>query len=532
MIEKLANISTPQKADLLDILIEVEYEALIRIDTFDELAMTLYASDCVWERTKGISFPFEETVKHYILDISVDTDPELILEELSLSKIMDNVHYKGKHVVFYTIHDSKWGLGIKKATFFPADEGIIMMAVKDISTGFNTISRNIEQLRHSLTEAQAEISEKENFLSLMDQHIRAPLYSIMGLTRIAQEQVSPYVFDDYLHKISLSGSYMKETIDDILSLRQIARRDIVPKPMIVSLDDFFSNIERLIHPNITEKGLLFEMDTSNIRSLHIVTDPRCLQQVILKMLQSAVSYTVKGGRIRLHAHIQHYTDNNVDIEFSVENRGIVIDKERLEILFKPYDYLRNRLNRSIGDLDLALLILRSNLMALGSNSITAESDEQKGTRISVTISFPLSENSGQDVLKREPIPDFHGKRVLLVDDNDISLEVSEKLLFNKGIEVVKAHNGKEALDIFISEGGSFDLILMDILMPVMDGLQATGAIRALPDIPNAKTIPIIALTVNAFKEHFEESLRAGMNTHLVKPIEPESLYKVLLEYLT
>ena len=127
--------------------------------------------------------------------------------------------------------------------------------------------------------------------------------------------------------------------------------------------------------------------------------------------------------------------------------------------------------------------------------------------------------------------DYHGRRVLLVDDNEISLDISEKLLSNKGIEVTKARNGKEAVDIFSKEDGRFDLIIMDILMPVMDGLTATRMIRSMPNVEKAATIPIIALTVNAFREHFEESLWAGMNAHLVKPIEPGSLYKVLAKYL-
>ena len=131
------------------------------------------------------------------------------------------------------------------------------------------------------------------------------------------------------------------------------------------------------------------------------------------------------------------------------------------------------------------------------------------------------------LLRKDPVPDFHGRKVLLVDDNEISLDISEKLLVNKGVEVVKARNGKEAVDIFCKEDGMFDLIIMDILMPVMDGLTATRMIRSMPD---AKTIPIIALTVNAFHEHFEESLQAGMNAHLVKPIEPGSLYQTLTRF--
>ena len=526
-----SGLTVSQKAELFDAVFPAKFEELFQIDPVSGMASTLYAADPSWNKTTGIPFPYEETFRRYLFTASSDTDPEKVLSDLTIDTVITTLREQPAHIVYYTVHGTSGSLGIKQAAFFRKEDGNIILTIQDVSSAFQNVNRHVEELTNALETARRKISERNNFLSLMNQNLRAPLYSIMGFTRIAEEHLPADSFDDYLHKISMSGSYMQETIDDILNLRQIASHSIHPDPMTIDLKDFFDNIKRMINPIICGKGLLFEMDSSNTDSLQIVTDSHCLQQIVLKMLRSAVSYTVRGGRIRLATRKIFLGNRQISLEISVENRGIVIDRERLQILLRPYEYLKDQLETSISDLDVSLIILRSNLLALGSNTLTVESDERTGTRFSVSIVVPLSEGSPETDHNDVTIPDFTGKRILLVDDNDISLEVSERILFNKGIQVVKARNGQEAVDLFRSHNGAFDLILMDVLMPVMDGLEATRQIRSMHDIPGASTIPVIALTVNAFRSHFEESLQAGMNAHLVKPVEPDQLYRVLMKHL-
>lgn len=533
MDNKLTRLNESQKARLFDRIFASEYEGLLRIDISTEQAETLYAEDPILKKTEGMQFPYEETIERYLMEYSVDTDPEGILHACRIPVLLKELEDRDTFTVYYTVRDADGTLKSKKVIFFPVGEDVIVMAIQDFSTSFRSVSRKMDMLTNELSRAQAAIADKDSFLAMMDQHLRTPLYSIMGLTRIAEDQTAdPHSFDDYLHKISMSGTYMQETIDDMLTLRQIARNEIVLNPTIIDLDDFFANIERLIRPAIYAKGMLFERDTWNVSGLQIVADVHYLQQIVLKMLRSTAEYAVRGSRIRLQSRVlyQNEAENTVRLELSVECRGIVIDKERLSILFKPYDYMKDRMDSNMGELDIALVILRSCLLAMGSDQIITESDESKGTRISVSLNLPLG------VGKPEPItlfttPDFTGKKILLVDDNKISRDVSEKLLVNTGASVVKVENGQAALDQYIAAGGDFDLILMDVLMPVMDGLTATRRIRSLEHIPGSGTIPIIALTVNAFQKHFEESLHAGMNAHLVKPIEPAALYQVLIKYI-
>ena len=220
----------------------------------------------------------------------------------------------------------------------------------------------------------------------------------------------------------------------------------------------------------------------------------------------------------------------VTLEFSVRDRGIVIDQERLKVLFQPYDYLKSKIDSHIGSLDIDLIILKSYVRAMGTDTLTAESDASRGTRISVTLTVPLADEQYEERPDSQEM-DFSGKRVLVVDDNEINLEIVRKILYSRNIEVVSDKNGQEAVDLFRRENGRYDLILMDILMPVMDGLEATRKIRAMRDIPGAAHVPIIAMTANAFRENFEESFNAGMDAHLVKPIEPERLIMVMSDVM-
>ena len=520
-----------QKSLLLESVVMSDYDALIRINPMTGLAATVFASDLMWKKTMALPFRYEEVLRNYLLDASIDPEPLRVLDSMGIEQMQAQLAKEKECRVYFTVHGNDGAFLVKKASCYSSDDGFLFLSIKDVSTDVQTVADNMEQLRSALMEAKQEIREKNSFLSMVDQHLRTPLYSIMGLTSIAEDHPAPHAFDDYIRKISMSGSYMQETIDDLLSLRQIASHQIVQNPVAIDLGDFLSNIERMIRPAIYEKGLLFEMDASNVKSLQIVADMRCLQQIVMKMLRSTIVYAVRGGRIRLLPRVLYHDEQNISLELSVENRGIVIDRERLNLLFQPYNYLRERLGGSLGDLDIALIILRSHLLAMGTGTITAESDTSKGTRISVSLSVPLYSNADQKSGPRKTIPDFDGKRVLIVDDNEISLEVSEKILVNKGIQVVKARNGKEAVDAFTAAGGKFDLILMDVLMPVMNGLDAARAIRSMTDLPAAATIPIIALTVNAFRENFEESLEAGMNAHMVKPVDPDRLYHVLMEYI-
>lgn len=529
------DLTTEEKAELFDVFAASEFDDLIVLDLATGSARTLYAIDQNWKKTVGIRYSFEEMMRNFILDVSADSDPASTLKKLTLDAVDKALSEESVYRTHIIIRGGTGAIQLKRVSFYKIADDKVIVGISDVSEAFQKASRYSEHLESALKKANSEIDEKNTFLNMLSRNIRTPLYSIMGLTRIAQEE-DPHqtnAIEAYLHKISMSGTYMSSTIDDVLDLRRISKHEITLNPEPLLLQDLFRRIDSIIQPSVYEKGLLYTRETNRLSSLTVMADPHCMQQILVKLLQSAISYSVKGGRITLTSRELFRSHGAVTLEFAVESRGIVIDQERLQSLFRPYDYLRDRIDSDPGSLDIDLIILKSYMLAMGANTLTAESDETKGTRISIALTMPLADE--QQTSAAEPsdvnLPDLNGKRVLLVDDNEINLEIGEKLLCGKGMDVVTAMNGQEAIDCFQKDDGCFDLILMDILMPVMDGLEATRRIREMHQYPNAKTIPIIAMTANAFRENFEESFRVGMNAHLVKPIEPDRLFAAISEAL-
>ena len=528
-------LATEEKAALFDCFASNCVDCVILIHPSRNQSITVSAEESRWKKTLGITCEYESTMRRFILDHSADTQTDAILESLKLSAITKGLKAAPEYAITFTLHDSEGQLRVKRLSFSQKDPDTILLIWKDITSSYQEMSNSLADLEQSLENTRSQLQQRNAFLDRMSRDIRTPLFSILGLTRIAQDDLrNESAVIDYLHKISMSGSYMSETIDDILDLRRMASGQTQLRSNVIDLRDFFSNIERMIIPLMSQNNLLFSMDTVGVDLLHVVTDFHCLQQTILKMLRIAAGYTLRGGRISLSSRALVLSEKSTTIELCVESRGVVINRDRMRSLFMPMDYLQNELAQRIETEDLSLLILKSNILAMGSDTLTVESDERRGTRILVTLTLPLSDDMPEGTLEmvRRHSYSFQSLHVLLVDDNQISLEVGEKLLRSKDMDVVTARDGQEAIDLFIREKGNFDLILMDILMPGVDGYTATRRIREMSHIPSAKTIPIIAMTVNAFRDSFEESLQVGMNAYLEKPFTPEQLYQTISSVLT
>lgn len=522
-----------EKSLLLNQLLINEYEAMIRINAETGNATTIYASDPVWEKTIGVIYPFEDTIRSYLLSHSTDSDSEALIGSIHLQSIVSDVEEKGCRRIYYTIKNDEGTFLHKKAAFFKL-ENRMFLTIQDISDSFLETARKLNELSDALENTNLKLERKKTFLSLLNRSVRTPLHSIMGLTKIAEYDAGNTSLEAYLHKISLSGSYMQETIDDVLELRRILSKEITLQPESVRLYGYLKNLVQNASPLLEDREILISSESDISEDLTVEVDKHALCQILTKLVQIIANLTVKGSRIQLHAHELLQSGQTVTIEFSVTCLGMMVEQEQLNHLFLAYDSLISNLNQDISTSDIALIILKSYARALGTDVLTAESNENIGVRLCLSLSLPLSrKQSLSDQSEYDSfLPRLKGLKVLIVDDNEINLDVSRKILNNQGIETVTASNGQQAVTIYTQEKGKLDLIIMDIFMPVMDGLEATRQIRAMEAIPGSDTIPIIAMTANALQENFEESFQAGMNAHLVKPINPDKLFRVMIDVLS
>lgn len=525
-------MSNAQYIELFEQFTEREFEAIICIDTNTGMASTLHAMSEHWKKTMGVEYAFEKTIREYLIGFSVDSKTENLITSLDNEHIKKHLRECGSYTTYFTTIGEDSPFCIKRAAFFQNSPEKIWLVIIDITKDYNGVISTLNQMDYAVLQTKQDLARKNTFLNLMSRNIRTPLYSIMGLTQITSEMPQGNTaIEAYLHKISMSGTYMSETIDNILELRRIASRPIILSPKSFRMQEFLHRIRNKIEPVFQDREMIFSKQSDISENLTVYADPYVLEQIIMHLLQSSLNYMLSGGTIQMNVHELIQREHTVTIEFSVNCLGIVIDSERLKAIFQPYNYLLERLDEDPGSLDISLIILKRYAMAMGADTLMAETDERKGTNFSITLTMNLSretretdQESIQDIISR-----LSGLRVLVADDNEINLEVSEKILTGRGLHVTTAKNGREALDIFEKSGGAFDIIIMDILMPVMDGLEATKRIRALQEIPNAKSVPIVAMTANAFQKHFEESFKAGMNKHLVKPINHENLFRVIAE---
>ncbi|MBQ9437820.1 MAG: response regulator [Lachnospiraceae bacterium] len=374
-----------------------------------------------------------------------------------------------------------------------------------------------------------ETQSEDAYLSLMNQYVRGPLYSILELTRLAKENaLDRETLQAYLNKMSSSGAAINEAMDDIASLKQIASDKISLHEKQLNLADFLDITQKELSRTLSEKGISFKTDFEDFEDIFIFADHSMLTQTLRKLVHGFAENVSRGGHVVFHAKSQPSLEGNVSIHFCADSPDASIEEDRFFLLSLPYEELQGKINANASARDVNLIILKSYAHTMGTDEIIAE-EKEDGTSICLSLTFrkvPLAE-----IKNKRKNYDFTGKRILVADDDEINLEIVEKLLRDKGAEVVTVRDGRETLYTFRAEHGIFDLILMDIVMPELNGLEVARQIRQITFIPNAKTIPIIAMTVNAFQENYDQSIEAGMNEHLVKPINPERLFRTIAELI-
>lgn len=394
---------------------------------------------------------------------------------------------------------------------------------------YNEINRKNEQLEIVAKKAESAAQAKSEFLSRMSHDIRTPMNAIIGLTHLAEEEENLQKVKEYLYNIDTSSDFLLGLTNDILDMSKIENGELTLKEDSYTKEEFRNAINTVIKPLMDKKDIRFIFRlAANAECIRV--DRLRYNQIFFNLLSNAAKFTPKGGTVEFTTEELPPLDGKKGIRFHIKDNGIGMSKEFLPHLYNPFSQERAKGGEDVKGTGLGLPIVKSLVDIMGGN-ISVTSEIGKGTEFIVELYVPEAEPAEKIPVSDAMGENFKGARILLVEDNDINIYVAQLILEKAGCVVEIAKDGKEAVEHFeASEKNYYDAILMDVRMPVMNGIEATKTIRAL-DREDAATVPIIAMTADAFDEERKKTIEAGMNYHLSKPIEPKVLYQVLLEYM-
>lgn len=420
----------------------------------------------------------------------------------------------------------------------------IILAAHSVDEEKEEQEKNRKALLAAYETAKAANEAKSSFLAQMSHDLRTPINAIVGMTAIAASQVQDSEkVADCLKKIDLSSRHLLALVNEVLDLSRIERGKIKLEEESFSLGKLIEDVGVMIRAESEEKGQKLSLNASDLAHDRLIGDTRSLRQVLLNLLTNAVKYTPDGGRILLNTQeVSQRKPGYASFVFTVEDSGIGMSKDFLDYVFVPFARADDAQVQSIQGNGLGMSIAQKLITAM-EGDIQVESELGCGSRFTITLNLRIDDTCpGEDAEQAGPggrerdccgqDRDFPaGKTLLLAEDNDLNMEIAQTLLENMGFAVQGVKNGQEAVNAFEdSEPGTYYAILMDLQMPVMDGYTAARSIRT-GSHPQAGTIPIIALTANAFAEDITKTLAAGMNDHVSKPIDCERLLDVLKTYV-
>ena len=372
---------------------------------------------------------------------------------------------------------------------------------------------------------------KSDFLSRMSHDMRTPLNGIIGLLQIAEKHFDDKELVLESHKkMHVAANYLLSLINDVLQMSKIEDGNVPLTQEIIDFAELTQDIIDIIEQRAKERGIQMQFSTKkDIRYPFVYGSPVHLRQIFLNIYGNCIKYNRIGGSIMTVSDYTETDDGVVMYEWTITDTGIGMSKEYKDHIFEPFSQERQYIGSAHHGIGLGMSIVKGLIEKMG-GSIEVESEEGVGSTFIIKIPFKIA-STPDTVNQLEAETKIDGLNLLLVEDNELNSEIAETLLTDEGATVTVVKDGLQAVNIFQEKPeGYFDAILMDIMMPVMDGLTATKKIRTL-NHPDAKKIPIIAMTANAFKEDKEKCLAAGMNAHLAKPIEIENVKKVLCEQI-
>ena len=387
--------------------------------------------------------------------------------------------------------------------------------------------KQMEALKEAQDANAANIA-KTTFLNHMSHDIRTPMNAIVGFTDIAMKRKPDKEVENCLKKIRQSSEYLMTLINDVLDISRIESGKLEYKPVPADLRDIINTVSSIARGYMENRDLNFCVSREELKTPYVMADELRIREVLLNIISNAVKFTKDGGTISFVAeNCPGKDEHHLIVRYHISDTGIGMSEEFQSRIFDEFTQENDGARTSYKGTGLGMAISRKLVEKMG-GTITFESEKGVGTTFVIRVPFKID----PDADKREEQKDvseksIKGLHILLAEDNELNMEIAEFVLQNEGADVTKAWDGQEAVELFRnSEPGEFDVILMDIMMPVMNGYETTKMIRSL-DREDAKAIPIIAMTANAFTEDRIRAKEAGMDEHVAKPVDVDLLIKVI-----
>ena len=409
----------------------------------------------------------------------------------------------------------------------------VLMAMRNVTDDKKLELDYQERLRRAAQEAERANIAKTDFLRRMSHDIRTPINGIRGMVDISRfykdDQVKQ---EECRNKIMLASSFLLDLVNSVLDMNKLESGEVKLEEKPFRMSRLLKETSGVLEMQARECGITLNVCNEADEHDYLIGSPVHLGQVLQNIIGNAIKYNNDSGTVDVTCREISYDGNTAGFEFVCADTGIGMSEEFQQHAFEPFAQENESARTSYAGTGLGLPITKELVQQMG-GSISFRSAPGEGTEFRIVIPFVIDTEEKPDeaaLNKPDDLEMVNGAKILVVEDNDLNMEIVEFVLRNHGVDIVKAWNGREGVDIFASSSvGEFDMILMDVMMPVMNGINATRAIRAL-NRADAATVPIIAMTANAFTDDREASAEAGMNEHLAKPLNADELMDTVRKY--
>ena len=524
-----------------DSVLDEEVEYIFWLDLSNARCHFIHhAKDATWLPMDNDAVDYYAMIEKTVSDVISSKDKTQVQDFFALKYLTVRLKDKLAANCTFEIITDNLRIAIKQvhSYFLNGNQNIIVFICRDITdiTLFEKLQN--EKLSKAIEQAEKANASKSDFLSRMSHDLRTPMNGVIGIAELAEDEIDkPEAIKEDLRKIKSSSKYMVSLLNDILDMAKIESGKLEIRKSKSSLGEMLEFVCTQAAALCEAKKINFycNQDPKRYMNYYVNVDKMHLQQIIMNLLSNASKFTPPDGRIEFLVNVTSKTDKKLGLELVVSDTGSGMTKEFQKVMFEAFTQDANSVNKQGTGLGLSIV---KNLVQLMEGSIKCESAPGEGTTFKINIDIEIIEanygdapaSDGQE--KKKELIDLTGKKILLVEDNALNQEIAKRVLQKNGMQVTIAENGLVALDRFSeSADGEFDLVLMDVMMPVMGGIESAGLLRKI-ERQDAKVIPIVALTANAFQEDIQKCLDAGMNTHLSKPINPTLLIQTISDLIS